>query len=77
MVTSQDFQGLNKEASPHADLSILMVIGLMPHGYFLFPDPLPELAVREHEGLAGSSRILFSKDPTQVVQENMDRPSSM
>ena len=46
-----------------------MVIGLMPHGYFLFPDPLPELAVREHEGLAGSSRILFSKDPTQVVQE--------
>ncbi|MCQ4721025.1 hypothetical protein NE659_27645, partial [Flavonifractor plautii] len=69
MVTSQDFQGLDKEASPHADLSILMVIGLMPHGHFLFPNPLSELAVRERDCPDGPSRSLFLKYPTQVVQE--------
>lgn len=47
-----------------------MVIRLMPHGHFLFPDPLTELAVRERgRPVRSSSRRLVPEEPAQVVQE--------
>ena len=55
--------------SLHADLFILMVIGSVPHGHFLFPNPLSELAVCERGRSGRPSRCLLLEYSAQVVKE--------
>ena len=54
----------------HFDPLILMVIGLVAHGHFLFLNPPPQLTVRDGDPSGGSHWRLLLEYPAHVMQES-------